>query len=78
MFGKFLEISSKAIGMDSAKILALALVGASAGNMIALADMLAAEAVVGLKNRERDILKGVIVPCLVYLVFVGTIGILII
>lgn len=78
MFGKFLEISSRAIGMDSAKILALALVGASAGNMIALADMLAAEAVVGLKNRERDILKGVIVPCLVYLVLIGTIGIMII
>lgn len=78
MFGKFLEISSQAINMDSVKILALTLVGASAGNMIGLADMLAAEVVVGLKNQERAVLKGVIVPCLMYLLLVGIIGLLIV
>jgi lactate permease len=78
MFGKFLEISSQAINMNSAKILALTLVGASAGNMIGLADMLAAEVVVGIKNQERAVLKGVIVPCFIYLVLVGIIGIFIV
>jgi lactate permease len=75
MFGRFLEFASQAMNMDSAKILALALVGGSAGNMIGLADILAAEVVVGLKNQERAVLRGVIVPCLVYLLLVAAIGI---
>ncbi|MDD5430825.1 MAG: L-lactate permease [Candidatus Pacebacteria bacterium] len=78
MFGNFLNFASQAINMNSAKILALALVGGAAGNMIALADMLAAEAVVGLKNQERAVLKGVIIPCLIYLILTGIIGMLII
>lgn len=42
--------------------------------MIALADVLAAEAVVGLKNMEREVVKGVLIPCLVYLLLVGVWG----
>jgi L-lactate permease len=76
MFGGFLDFASQAINMDAAKILALALVGGAAGNMTALADMLAAEAVVGLKNQERAVLKGVIIPCLIYLTLIGIIGLL--
>jgi lactate permease len=78
MFGNFLNFASQAINMDAAKILALALVGGAAGNMVALADMLAAETVVGLKNKERAILKGVIIPCLIYLILAGIIGLLIV
>lgn len=78
MFGNFLALAAKALNMVSGKILALALVGAAAGNMVALADILSGEAVVGLKNEERRILKGVIIPCLVYLSLAGLIGILII
>ncbi len=78
MFGNFLALAAKALNMVSGKILALTLVGAAAGNMVALADILSGEAVVGLKNEERRILKGVIVPCLVYLLLAGLIGILII
>ncbi len=78
MFGNFLNFASQAISMDSAKILALALVGGAVGNMTALADMLAAETVVGLKNQERVILKGVIVPCFICLILAGIIGIIII
>lgn len=77
MFGNFLDIASKATGMDTAKILALALVGGAAGNMTALADILAVETVVGLKNQERAILRGVIIPCLIYLVIAGIVGLLI-
>ena len=78
MFGSFLNTAAGIMNLAGEKILALALVGAAAGNMVSLADILAAEAVVGLKNEERRILKGVIVPCLVYLLLVGLVGILII
>lgn len=78
MFGNFLNTASKVMDFDAAKILALGLVGAAAGNMIALADIITAEAVVGLHNKTRFVLKGVIVPCLVYLFVVGFIGLLVI
>jgi lactate permease len=74
MFGNFLAASAKDLGFSVDKILALALVGAAAGNMIALADILAAQAVVGLRQKEREVLKGVILPCLTYVVLVGLVG----
>lgn len=78
MFANFLATAGRFLQMDLAKILALQLVGAAAGNMIALADILAAESVVGLKNQERSVLKGVLGPCLIYLVLAGAIGLLVI
>lgn len=74
MFGNFLKIASETLKFNSDKILSLGLVGAAAGNMIALADMLSAEAVAGLKNQERSILKGVIIPCLIYVFLAGLVG----
>jgi len=78
MFANFLATAGRFLQMDLAKILALQLVGAAAGNMIALADILAAESVAGLKNQEQSILKGVLGPCLIYLVLAGIIGLLVI
>lgn len=78
MFGNFLSIASRVLNIDAAKILALELVGAAAGNMIALADMLAAEAVVGLQHKERQILKRVILPCIIYVFLTGLFGVLIV
>jgi len=74
MFGNFLATAAKDLGFGVDKILALALVGGAAGNMIALADIIAAEAVTGLKNEERKILKGVIIPCMIYIGLVGLVG----
>ncbi len=74
MFGHFLAVSAGNLGFNADKILALAVVGGAAGNMIALADVIAAEAVVGLKNEERKVLKGVIIPCIIYILLVGIIG----
>lgn len=76
MFGNLLNTASQVMNMNPSKILALELVGAAAGNMIALADVLAAEAVAGLRNKTRDVLKGVIVPCSIYVIIVGAIGLL--
>lgn len=76
MFGKLVATAAQNLNFDVAKILALELVGAAAGNMIALADILTAETVVGLKHHEREVLRGVITPCLIYVLIVGIIGLL--
>ena len=77
MFGNLFHMAAINLNLDSSAILSLGVVGAAAGNMIALADILTAEAVTGLKNSERAVLKGVIVPCLIYLSILGLIGILV-
>jgi len=77
MFGNFFNTASIDLGFNVAKILALGVVGAAAGNMIALADILSAEAVTGMKNSEFKIIIGVAIPCITYLIIVGLIGILI-
>jgi lactate permease len=78
MFGNFLARIALELGIGVDKILALALIGGAAGNMIALADIMAAEAVVNLKNEERKVLSGVFIPCLIYVLLVGIIGLLIV
>lgn len=77
MFGHFLNTVAINLGFNSQIILSLGVVGAAAGNMIALADILAAEAVVGIKNSETHIIRGVIIPCLTFLTILGIIGIII-
>jgi lactate permease len=77
MFGGFLKIASIETGFNVDKILALGVVGAAAGNMIALADILSAETVVGIKNEEGKVVKAVAIPCLIYVLTVGAIGLII-
>lgn len=77
MFGHLFSIASTNLSMNTSVILSLGVVGAAAGNMIALADILTAEAVTGIKNGEIHVIKGVIVPCLTYLLLLGVIGIII-
>lgn len=74
MFGNFFNTAAIFLGIKVPVILSLAVVGAAAGNMIALSDMLAGQAVLGLKNQERQILKKVFVPCFLFLLIVGVIG----
>jgi lactate permease len=77
MFGNLFSIASTNLGMSNNVILALGVVGAAAGSMIALADILTAEAVTGTKNSEIGVIKGVIVPCLIYLTILGILGLII-
>jgi lactate permease len=77
MFGHLFNMASINLHLNTSIILSLGVVGAAAGNMIALADILTAEAVTGMKNSEVEVLKGVIVPCLIYLTILGIIGIMI-
>ena len=76
MFGNFLNLTSLSLLINPSIILALELVGASAGNMIALADILTAETVVGLKNQEIRIINKIILPCFIYLLLVATLGLI--
>jgi len=78
MFGSFLNSASLALNYYPAIILSLGLIGGAAGNMIALADVISAEAVVNLKNQTRFVLKGLIIPCLIYLTLVGIMGLIVI
>lgn len=74
MFGTLFNTAAVNMNLSSSIVLSLLVVGAGIGNMIALADILTAEAVIGEKNAERKIVKGILVPCLICLFIVGTIG----
>jgi lactate permease len=77
MFGSLFNTTALSVGFNQSIILALLVVGAGVGNMVALADILTAEAVIGEKNVERKILRGVLVPCLTCLLIVGIVGMII-
>lgn len=77
MFGNLFNMAAINLNIYPSAVLALGVVGAGIGNMIALADILTAEAVTGVKNSERKVLKGVIIPCLILLSIVGLIGLLV-
>lgn len=74
MFGNLFQMASFNLYLNTEAILSLGVVGAAAGNMIALADILTAEAVTGMENSEIKVLKGIIVPCLIYLSLIGLVG----
>jgi len=78
MFGNFIYTAGVALNFNVDKVLALELVGGAVGNMVALADILATEAVVGLKNKEREVVKGVIIPCVIICILIGIMGILLV
>jgi lactate permease len=77
MFGHLFNMAATNLSLNTSIILALGVVGAAAGNMIALADILTAEAVTGTKNSEVSVLKGVIVPCVILLSVLGIIGLIV-
>lgn len=61
-------------GVAVSSVLALQAVGAAAGNMIALPNIVAVQATVGDKQGEAQALKPLVLPCLIYLVACGLAG----
>ncbi len=55
-------------------VVALQAVGAAAGNMIAIHNVVAASATVGLLGQEGSTLRKTILPTIYYLIVVGTLG----
>ncbi len=66
------------LAMPTFIIVALQAVGAAAGNMIAIHNIVAASATVGFLGKEGMILKRTIIPTLYYLLVVGILGLILI
>ncbi len=78
MFGLFQFGVAVKLTLPSSVVLALQAVGAAAGNMIAIHNIVAASATVGFLGNEGMILRKTIFPTLYYLIMVGVIGLIMI
>lgn len=76
MFSAFQYGVAERLAMSTVFIVALQAVGAAAGNMIAIHNVVAASATVGLLGKEGSTLRKTILPTIYYLLVVGTVGLL--
>ena len=74
MFSLFQFSVAESLQISAALIVALQAVGAAAGNMIAIHNIVAASATVGLLGREGAMLRKTILPTLYYLIAAGLLG----
>jgi len=61
-------------GLNPSLILALQTLGASAGNMISVLNVVAATAVVGLSGKEGQVIRYTLIPMLTFCVLLGLLG----
>lgn len=73
MLAQFQFDTAQLIGVSSAMLVASQAVGAAAGNMIAIHNVVAASATVGLLGREGETLRMTIIPTIYYLIMAGLI-----
>jgi lactate permease len=78
MFSLFQHGVAAQLAMSGAVIVALQAVGAAAGNMIAIHNVVAASAAVGLLGQEGSTLRKTVLPTLYYLAAVGILGLVVI
>jgi lactate permease len=78
MFALFQFGVAVQIGVSTALVLGLQCVGASAGNMICVSNIVAAEATVGLIGREGLLIRKVLWPTLYYVGLAGVLGLLLV
>jgi lactate permease len=76
MFSTFQHGVAERLGISSPLIVALQAVGAAAGNMVAIHNVVAASATVGLLGREGATLRKTIFPTIYYLSMIGILGML--
>ncbi len=76
MFVLFQYGVAQNLGVSMAMIVALQAVGAAAGNMIAIHNVVAASATVGLLGQEGRTLRRTLIPTIYYLLAVGTMGLI--
>jgi lactate permease len=74
MFSAFQFGVADRLLMSGALIVALQAVGAAAGNMVAIHNVVAASATVGLLGREGATLRRTILPTAYYLLVIGILG----
>jgi lactate permease len=76
MFSSFQNGVAEQLAISGAMVVALQTVGAAAGNMIAIHNVVAASATVGLFGQEGSTLRKTILPTLYYLVVIGILGLI--
>lgn len=76
MLSQFQFNTAGLLGVSGAMMVALQSVGAAAGNMIAIHNVVAASATVGLLGREGTTLRKTLLPTLYYVVAAGSIGLI--
>jgi len=76
MFSQFQFGVAQSLGLSTALMVAVQAVGAAAGNMIAIHNVVAASATVGLLGREGQTLRKTIRPTIYYLVMTGLVAML--
>jgi len=76
MFSLFQYGVADKLAISGVMIVSLQAVGAAAGNMVAIHNVVAASATVGLLGQEGNILRKTIFPTLYYLLFTGLLGLL--
>jgi lactate permease len=76
MFSQFQFEAAMALSLSPALVVAAQAVGAAAGNMIAIHNVVAASATVGLLGQEGATLRKTILPTLYYVLFAGVIALL--
>ncbi|RPB40550.1 lactate permease [Vibrio diabolicus] len=78
MFSQFQFEVAQTLSISSVIVVSLQAVGAAAGNMIAIHNVVAASATVGLLGREGATLRKTIIPTFYYIVMTGIIGLVLI
>jgi lactate permease len=76
MLSQFQFSTATSLGLTGSIMVALQAVGAAAGNMIAIHNIVAASATVGMLGREGFILRRTILPTIYYLIFAGIIALI--
>ncbi|WP_313133912.1 L-lactate permease [Stutzerimonas nitrititolerans] len=76
MFSQFQFGVAQSLGISGAMVVAIQAVGAAAGNMVAIHNVVAASATVGLLGREGSTLRKTVWPTLYYVLFTGAIGLI--
>jgi lactate permease len=76
MFSAFQFGVAERLAISTVTIVSLQAVGAAAGNMIAIHNVVAASATVGLLGKEGSTLRKTILPTLYYLTVIGILGLL--
>ncbi|WP_372635785.1 L-lactate permease [Fodinibius sp.] len=76
MFSLFQFGIAENLAMPTSLMVALGAVGAAAGNMIAIHNVVAASATVGYLGKEGDVMRLTIIPTLYYILMVGILGVI--
>lgn len=75
MFSLFQFGVAESLGMPTTFLVALGAVGAAAGNMVAIHNVVAASATVGFLDNEGEVLRLTILPTFYYVIIIGLLGI---